>query len=60
MTISGTIRWDFGLAAEPPDPEIRTGSSDRAAFLRGAHSSSPKVSLMKHVIRPSVTAAHTD
>jgi hypothetical protein len=59
MTISGTIWWAHRLGAEPADPEIRAGSSDRAAFLRGAHSSSRNVSLMKHAIRPFLAAAHT-
>jgi hypothetical protein len=48
MTISGTICGSHRLGAEPADPEIRAGSSGRAAFLRGAYSSSRKVSLMNH------------
>jgi hypothetical protein len=60
MAISGTICWAHRLAAEPADPEIRAGSGDRAALLRGAHSSSRNLSLMKHAIRPSVTAAHIE
>jgi hypothetical protein len=60
MTISGTICEGHRLGAEPADPEIRTGSSGRAAyFWRGAHSSSRNVSLMKHVDSSVLAAAHT-